>query len=139
MFATAHAVSVSQRQVGAYKQVHVATGVDDASPHGLIAMLYDGLITAMTEARGAIRSRNIAAKGQAIARALRIVDEGLNASLDMSAGGALAGQLSALYDYVVIRLTHANLHSDESAIEECVRLIEPVRSAWSQIASRLPS
>src|SRR5450631_366695 len=133
MFASATASSVSLRQAGTYKQMHAATRVDYMSPHGLIEMLYDGLIGAMTEARGAIRNRNIAAKGHAIARAVRIVDEGLNASLNFSDGGALAVQLHALYDYVAIRLTHANLNNDEAVIEECVRLIEPVRSAWSQI------
>jgi len=39
-----------------------------------------------------------------------------------------------LYAYVTVRLTYANLHNDESALDECVRLIEPLRSAWSSIS-----
>jgi flagellar protein FliS len=34
---------------------------------------------------------------------------------------------------VALRLTHANLHNDEAALDECVRLIEPIRSAWAAI------
>jgi flagellar protein FliS len=100
-------------------------------------MLFDGLVGALAEARGAMRSRNIPAKCNAIGRALRIVDEGLGAALDESAGGALASDLSALYSYIGLRLTHANLHNDEAALEECGRLIEPLRSAWAEIADQV--
>jgi flagellar protein FliS len=134
MIATASRSNVSQRQAGVYQQVHVSSGVMGASPHGLIGMLFDGLLGALAEARGAIRSRNVAAKGKAIGRAVRIVDEGLSAALDLEQGGALAADLRALYSYVALRLTQANLHNDEAALEECVRLIEPLRSGWAAIA-----
>jgi flagellar protein FliS len=134
MFATASRSNVSQRQAGVYQQVHVSSGVMGASAHGLIGMLFDGLVGVLAEARGAIRSRNVAAKGKAIGRALRIVDEGLSAALDLEQGGTLAADLRALYGYVALRLTHANLHNDEAALEECVRLIEPLRSGWAAIA-----
>ena len=139
MFASAVASSVSQRQAGAYKQMHAATRVDSATPHGLIEMLFDGLLGAMAEARGAIRSRNIPAKGNAISRAVRILNEGLDGALNMPEGGALAEQLHALYSYVAVRLTYANLKNDESVIEECARLIEPLRNAWAQIGDRVPT
>ena len=48
-------------------------------------------------------------------------------------GGELAVQLKALYGYVTLRLTQANLNNDVAALDECVRLIEPVRQAWIAI------
>ncbi|HEY4067564.1 MAG TPA: flagellar export chaperone FliS [Burkholderiaceae bacterium] len=139
MFASATRSNVSNRQVGAYKQVGTSTGVSNASPHGLIMMLFDGLIGAMAEARGALRTRNIPAKGKAISHALRIVDEGLGAALNLQEGGALAADLHALYGYVALRLTHANIHNDEAALEECTRLIEQLRSGWAGIAGQVPA
>jgi flagellar protein FliS len=139
MFATVVGSAVSKRQAGAYQQMHVATGVNSASAHGLIGMLFDGLIGAIAEARGAIRSRNVPAKGKAIIRAVRIVDEGLSASLNLQDGGPLASDLHSLYAYINLRLTQANLKNDEAALDECVRLIEPLRSAWSEIADRAPA
>jgi flagellar protein FliS len=35
-----------------------------------------------------------------------------------------------------LRLTQANLHNDESALEECGRLIEPLRSSWAAISDQ---
>ncbi len=136
MFSTAIRSQVAHRQAGAYKTVHAATGVDSATPHGLIGMLFDGLLGAVAEARGAIRQRDLAAKGNAIGRAVRILDEGLSASLNLQAGGELAADLRALYGYIALRLTQANLHNDEAALEECVRLIEPVRAGWAGIAGQ---
>jgi flagellar protein FliS len=139
MFASAMSSPVSQRQAGAYKQVGASTGVDSATPHGLISMLFDGLIGALAEARGALRARNVPGKGKAISRALRIVDEGLCAGLNLREGGPLAADLQALYGYISLRLTHANLHNDESAVEECTRLIEQLRSGWAGIAHQVPA
>lgn len=134
MFASAFSPKFSQGQAGAYRQVHASTGVGNATPHGLIGLLFDGALDAISEARGAIRSRNLAAKISAIGRALRIVDEGLSAALNDEAGGKLASDLRALYGYITMRLTQANLNNDESALEECARLLEPVRSGWADIA-----
>jgi flagellar protein FliS len=134
MFADTYSATRSAPSLAnAYRQVGTETGVSGASPHKLIQMLFDGFQEAVAQARGALRSRVIEAKGRAISRALRIVDEGLHAGLNMSAGGELAADLDALYTYVALRLTHANLHNDEAALDECVRLIEPIRSAWAAI------
>ncbi|MEO7336755.1 MAG: flagellar export chaperone FliS [Caldimonas sp.] len=139
MFAFAPGSAASLRQAGAYAQVGVTTGVDGASAHGLIVLLFDGLLRVLAEARGAIQKRDVAAKGRAIGRAVRIVDEGLNAALNLDQGGPLAGDLQRLYRYIGLRLTEANLHNDEAALEECTRLVETLRSAWSQIADRVPA
>ena len=120
---------------GAYHRIGIETDVGGASPHQLVSLLFDGCIDAIVQARGALEQGDPKAKGQAIGRAVRIVEEGLKAGLDLEAGGALAADLRALYGYIVLRLTRANLHNDDAALAECQRLIEPVREAWSRIAS----
>jgi len=117
--------------------VGVQTGVEAASPHRLIEMLFDGYMTAIAQARGAMQTGEIEAKGKALSRAARIVDEGLKASLNVTAGGDLAQDLTALYEYVGLRLTLANVRNDESMLDECVRLIEPLRQAWRDIAPQV--
>ena len=60
-------------------------------------------------------------------------DEGLKAALTPAAGN-LANDLRDLYAYMSMRLTYANLHSDIAAVEECQRLMQPIREAWASIA-----
>ena len=122
-----------------YRQVGVETGVAAASAHQLVLMLFDGFRDALAQARGAMLAGQLEAKGTAIGRAVRILDEGLKAALNLEAGGQLAVDLHALYGYIAVRLTHANLRNDVAALEECGRLIEPVRSAWLAIGANAPT
>jgi len=132
MFASPHS---NQRSIaGLYQTVQADTGVATASPHRLIAMLFEEFLASCSRARGAIRERNVQEKGRAIGRAVRIVEEGLRAGLNMKDGGDLARVLQDLYGYVNVRLTQANLNSDEAAIAECVGLIQPIHDAWRAIA-----
>ena len=133
MFASAPSSrTASSAFAGAYRTVGVETGVAAASPHQLVTMLFDGFNAAIAEARVALAKGEVEAKCKALGRALRIVDEGLKAPLDAS-GGALTANLSSLYAYVSLRLTQANLNNDVAALDECVKLLEPVRSAWVAI------
>ncbi|MCC7152563.1 MAG: flagellar export chaperone FliS [Rubrivivax sp.] len=117
-----------------YRAMSVQTGIANASPHRLIEMLYDGFVDALVEARGAMRSKEIERKGRAIGRAARIIEEGLRSALDLDRGGRLAADLNGLYTYVGTRLMQASLRNDEAILDECQRLIEPLREAWSAIA-----
>jgi flagellar secretion chaperone FliS len=137
MFAPAAYPATSKRQIGAYQQVHVTTGVDGASPHRLVSMLFEGLLQSFAQARGAIRSGDIETKCRAINRSVRIIEEGLKAGLNLQEGGRLAANLHDLYAYITLRLTHANLHNDEQAIEECTQLIEPVSRAWVEMGAQV--
>jgi flagellar protein FliS len=121
----------------AYRHVGIETGVSGASPHQLVSMLFDGVQDSIAQARGAIRAGDIATKGRAIARAMRIVDEGLHGALNAQAGGTLALDLRDLYNYITVRLSHANLNNDDAALAECAKLIEPVRSAWREIGTHV--
>ena len=136
MFASALARNTAGSSSNAYRQIGVETAATTASPHQLVTMLSDGFRDSVDQARGAIVAGRIEDKGRAIARALRIVDEGLRAGLNLEAGGRLAADLQSLYDYLMLRLSHANVHNDLAALEECTKLLEPVRSAWIAIAPK---
>ena len=118
---------------GLYQQIGVESRLSGATPHQLVAMLFDGWMEAVAQARGALQLGDAMAKGQAIGRAVRIIDEGLRAGLNLDAGGALARDLHDLYGYLTMRLTQANLRNDDAALDECKRLMLPLQEAWSAI------
>lgn len=131
----AYAANNGRAMPGAYRQIGVTTAVDGASPHKLVSLLFDALMSDIASARGAMARGDIAEKGRAIGHAVRILQEGLIAPLDMQAGGAIASNLRDVYDYVVTRLTVANLRNDPQALVECQELITPIQEAWMQIHS----
>ena len=116
-----------------YAKIGVESGVAVADSHKLISMLYQGALLAIANARNGIMRKDIPAKAAAISKAFMIIDDGLNASLDKKVGGDLAQNLSSLYDYMVVRLTKANLHNDLAALDEVARLLNDLKSAWDSI------
>lgn len=128
---------VSMRSANAYKKVAVETSVDGADSHQLIGMLYAALQQSLSAAKYAIQVKDIPAKGNAIGRAVRLLEEGLKASLNEAQGGELAANLRGLYDYCIVVLSEANLRMDERKVDEVISLIEPVAQAWSQIRAEV--
>jgi flagellar secretion chaperone FliS len=115
-----------------YRQTKAAGSVEGADRHQLIVMLLDGLVDRISQARGHILHRDIPAKGVAFAKAIGILSE-LRRSLNHSIEPTLTGRLDALYDYISRRLVHAQLHDDLRVLDECERLIAPIREAWQAI------
>lgn len=118
----------------AYAKVGVETGVVAASPHKLIVMLFDGALAAVATALQHMKTGNIPGRGQAISKAISIIDSGLRASLDHKVGGDIAVNLDALYEYMSSRLMLANLNNQAELLEEVQRLLQELRSAWEAIA-----
>ncbi|ALB63195.1 Flagellar biosynthesis protein FliS [Cronobacter condimenti 1330] len=119
--------------VQAYQQVGLESAVMSASPHQLVVMLFDGALSALVRARLFIEQGDVQAKGQALTKAINIIDNGLKAGLNMDIGGDLPQNLASLYEYMVRRLLHANLRNDVDAINEVETLITNIADAWKQI------
>ena len=128
---------VSSRAASAYRQVGVQSGLESASPHRLVQMLFDGLLQNLNTTIGALQRGDIELKGQEIGRAVRILEEGLKGGLNREQGGELAANLGALYDYCVQKLTFANLRNDVQAIEEVITLMSPIAKSWQEIGTEI--
>lgn len=123
----------ARASANAYAQVGVQTGAMSASPHKLIVMLYDGARAAIARAKFHLEGGNIAERGNAISKAIDIIDNGLRAVLDHEAGGEISANLESLYEYMVRQLMLANLRSDAALLAEVDALLESLASAWTQI------
>ena len=130
--------ALSRRAVNAYARIGVETGVPSASPPQLVLMLYEGAITAIASAQQHLRLKHIAARGEAVSKAISIIDGGLKASLDRSVGGELAENLFGLYAYMSRRLLQANLRSDHGGLEEVRQLLVQLKGAWVTLAATPP-
>jgi flagellar protein FliS len=116
-------------------QAYVQTHVTSRSPLELVVMLYEGLGRFVGEARAAIDRGDLTGKREAVSRALAILSE-LQSTLNMSEGGELATSLDGLYAYMNGRLLDGSMKNDVAPFDETVKLVDTLRQAWSEIASR---
>ena len=124
----------SLNPLSAYAEAGIAAKVQAASPHQLILLLFDGAATAIGVARLHIEQNDVAQKGKHISQAIDIINNAVKVSLNTEAGGQLAEQLSALYDYMCRRLITANIDNDTVALDEVAHLLDEIHSAWKEIA-----
>lgn len=120
----------------AYAKVGMETGVAAADPHSLVVMLFEGAMVAVSSAIQHMQAGDIEKKGAAISKAIMIIDAGLRASLNKEAGGGLALNLDALYEYMSRRLLIANLKNQVQVLEEVHQLLKGLKSAWETIGNK---
>jgi flagellar protein FliS len=118
-----------------YQHVGAEASVTDADPHHLVQLLLQGALDRIAAAKGHLQRGEVAPKGEAIGKAMNIV-AGLRGSLNLEAGGEIARNLEALYDYVDLRLLEANLKNDAARLDEVARLLGEIKGAWDAIAPR---
>jgi flagellar secretion chaperone FliS len=126
---------MNQRGVNVYAQVGLETGVLAANPNKLIIMLYEGAITACNSAIGYMQNKDIPNKGAMFSKAIMIIESGLRLSLDKQAGGDVAASLDSLYAYMSHRLILANIRNQPELVNEVIKLLTELKSAWESIGN----
>jgi len=123
-------------KLAAYRSTSAHAGVAAADPHRLIVMLMDGALERIAAARGLMsHSGGGGDKAQLLQRAIAIIDE-LRNSLNFKAGGEMAHNLDALYEYMCTRLVQANAQNKPEWLDEVSRLLNEIRSAWLQLPAQ---
>jgi flagellar secretion chaperone FliS len=118
--------------LSAYQSVSALGSVAQADPHRLVQMLFDAVAERLATARTCIEQGDIARKAKLLHSCVTLLAE-LRGSLNMAEGGAVAQNLSSLYEYMIRQLLLANVQSDINLVTEVLNLLNPIRSAWIAI------
>ena len=121
-----------QRFLQQYAQTSVQTGVESATPHRLVQMLYEGALDRIAQAKGAILRKDIEAKANLTNRVMDIITH-LQSSLELEKGGEVAENLYRLYDYMNRQVFAASRDNDPAKLEEVASLIREIKSAWDEM------
>ena len=128
----------ARQAMSAYSNTQIHSGIMDASPHKLTAMLLAGAVDRVNAARGAIEKGDVARRGEMLGKTISILAQ-LQADLDMSQGGEIAQNLEALYDYMIRGLVDANRENDAEKLDEIQVLLSEVKSGWDAIKDQVGS
>ena len=117
-----------------YRNVDITSKVEGASPHRLIAILYEELVTALATVKISIRRNAPAQLNEAQARSIAILHS-LEHSLDFEKGGEIARALAVVYGEIG-RLMAAGIKArDVGQVEMAQKIVVEIADAWGQIVS----
>lgn len=115
-----------------YRSLDVSSKVEGASPHALIALLFDELLLSLDATAAAQRSGDAARRGPRQARALAIL-HALEASLDYENGGEIAQGLAAIYRYSRRETVAGVQENAPERIDRARTSIAEIAGAWASI------
>jgi flagellar protein FliS len=121
------------RAARAYQSVDRHTAVIAGNSLDLVILLYDKLLQRFREIRSAIESGEIVARGQAVGKAIELIESGLIGCLDLQQGGNLAHQLRAHYVQWMTGLLRCNLNADIPMLEKIEHEVKEILSAWREL------
>lgn len=112
--------------IARYESVKITT----ATPGDVLVSLFDGLFKFLHVARHSMNSGDRARAGISISKAHAIISE-LMLSLDDRHAADLCKNLRSIYDFCLFRLTQANRHNQIEGIDEVLRVLAPIREAFT--------
>ena len=131
----------SNRGAAQYRSVRSHGLVADTSPTRLVQIMFEHILTNLATAQGCMARiesdlplSEVTQKLAAMRKAVQLIGQ-LNVTLDMERGGKIAENLRALYEYMLVRLTHANAYNDTRIVTEVSNLIREIKTGWDGIVS----
>lgn len=122
-------MAVAQTKAASYIQEHT----EEISSHQIISLLLDGALERIEQAILAHKQANWVDLEILSSKLVAIIN-GLKNSLDMEAGGEIADNLDALYEYMIQIVTQASDDTRVSSFSECAHLLGEIKSGWDQMS-----
>lgn len=115
-------------------QSYRKTSVITSDQGKLILMCYEGAIDQLKIAKIKYSENDYPGKLKALKKAVNFIDE-LLCSLNFEKGGAIARNLSSLYEYINRRIVIADANRDMDGFDEAIGILTDLLSAWKEILS----
>lgn len=115
--------------IARYRDIDLAARVAGASPHQLVAMLYDGLSASLN---GAARAVQPAQRVRTVTKSLAILDA-LEANLDFGSGGKVARTFAALYAELRALVVAGNSEARPELFDAAAARVVTLCAAWRTI------
>lgn len=131
----------SNRGAAQYRAVRSHGMIADASPTRLVQIMFEHILAQLAMAQGCMERikdnlplSEVTVKLAAMRKAIQLIGQ-LNGTLDMERGGRIAENLRALYEYMLVRLTHANANNDTRIVAEVANLLREIKIGWDGIVT----
>jgi flagellar protein FliS len=108
---------------------YVKAAVENASPAGLVVILFDQLIKDLQGAIAAMQKNNIEVRTAELNHGFLVLEQ-LEGSLNMESGGDAAKHLSRFYATVRAGMLNAHVQVSPGILQRQIELLFEIRQAW---------
>ncbi|AEI37480.1 MAG: flagellar protein FliS [Zymomonas mobilis subsp. pomaceae] len=123
------------RAAARYRDVDLDSKVMNATPHGLISLLYEELIREFNVYRSALEQQDRERRYTAQQKIFNIIGN-LESSLNFEKGGDVARSLFHSYAYIRQRFAQTLRTLDPEPLTEARKAVAELLSAWNEIGSQ---
>jgi flagellar protein FliS len=121
-----------QNSANTYQEVAISSEILGANAHRLIQILFELFLCQANLAILYINEKKIVEKSKCINKCLDVITQ-LRSSLNFREAPELANELNNIYDFIEMRLYRANSKKSVVLLQECIKVISSIKSAWDQI------
>jgi flagellar secretion chaperone FliS len=115
-----------------YRSLDLASRLEGAGPHALVAILYEELLGSIDVIAAALRHGRDVSREPHVARARSIL-VALIGSLDFERGGALSQTLAQVYRSMMGQLALVVAEGDRDKLDELRDGVASVEDAWARL------
>lgn len=119
----------------AYANNYVETAVSEATPYKLVKLLYEAGLKNVAVIKVFVQRKDMEKKSEFVSKLIGVL-YGLRGGLDMDAGGDVAANLYALYDYLIRITFQASAKNDLEKFDEVEALLRDLSDAWNQMPTQ---
>jgi flagellar protein FliS len=102
----------------------------------LVVTVYAHLLAALSQGHRAIGEKDHETRSRSLCRARDLAYE-LFFTLDRGAGGEVAANLAALYQFYIREITQVDLHPDATRLTRLIEMVGMLHEAWRTAAAQL--
>jgi flagellar secretion chaperone FliS len=111
---------------------YLRAAAQNATPAGLVIILYDLLVHDLERAIAAFADRDVERRSAEIKHSFLVLQQ-LEGSLDMENGGEEAKHFSAFYSALRCQILEAHITASPGILKRQIGLVLDVRQAWQQV------
>jgi len=121
-----------RNSIKTYQTIKVESSINNADPHTIISMLFEGVFQSISITKGAIERRDLQTKSVQLNKAMSIL-RSLQDSLDTESEPTISATFYDLYAYCIDRLIEASVSLDYTILDQVINLLKPLATAWKEM------
>jgi flagellar protein FliS len=111
---------------------HTLSAIENASPIGLMVVLFDTLAGDLRRAVAALNKNDIETRCKELNHAVLVIGQ-LDSWVDLEKGGESARNLTGFYAYIRAKMMEAAVTKSAKSLEAPIQMIQQVSTAWHKL------